>query len=273
MSARARRPYARLRAHVARGFTLLEVMVAVAILGLALTVILSAQGGLAASNQAAANMGGAVHYGRCKMQELEERLLRTGYPEIDDLQSGLPCCGDDSGNFRCDTRIEKIELPQPPQNTLGDGGLLSLTSGDGGGALGALAGGAGSAGPGGAILNPAGGAGLNLDAGIGGLSSQLSQTVPGGAAGLFSMAMSFVYPTMKMMMEASIRRLTVTVRWKDGRKDRELALVQYVTNPQRGGFISGVIDPNAAAAGTAGAAGAASPAGTGASRAATTGTK
>ncbi|MFO0673629.1 MAG: type II secretion system protein [Polyangiaceae bacterium] len=264
---------ARLRAAVLRGFTLLEVMVSVAILGLALTVILSAQGGLAASNQSAANMGGAIHYGRCKMQELEERLLRTGYPEIDDLQTGLPCCADDSGNFRCDTRIEKIELPQPPQNTLGDGGLLSLSSGDGGGALGALAGGAGSAGAGGGLLNPAGGAGLNLDAGIGGLSSQLSQTVPGGAAGLFSMAMSFVYPTMKMMMEASIRRLTVTVRWKDGRKDRELALVQYVTNPQRGGFISGVIDPNAAAGG-APAAGGASPAGASTSRAATTtGTK
>ena len=35
-----------------RGFSLLEVMVAVAILGLTLTVILSAQGGLAASNKA-----------------------------------------------------------------------------------------------------------------------------------------------------------------------------------------------------------------------------
>ena len=36
-----------------RGFSLLEVMVAIAILGLVLTVILSAQGGLAASNRAA----------------------------------------------------------------------------------------------------------------------------------------------------------------------------------------------------------------------------
>ena len=89
----------------------------------------------------------------------------------------------------------------------------------------------------------------------------------------FRGTITFVYPTMKMMMEASIRRLTVTVRWKDGRKDRELALVQYVTNPQRGGFISGVIDPNAAAGG-APAAGGASPAGASTSRAATTtGTK
>ena len=34
-----------------RGFSLLEVMVAIAILGLVLTVILSAQGGLASSNR------------------------------------------------------------------------------------------------------------------------------------------------------------------------------------------------------------------------------
>ncbi len=251
-------------------------MVAVAILGLALTVILSAQGGLAASNQSAANMGGAVHYGRCKMTEVEERLLRLGYPEIDDLQSGIPCCNDESGNFRCDTRVEKIELPQPPQNTLGDGGMLSLSSGEGG--LGGAAGGAA-----GGMLNPAGGAGLslNMDAGLGGLGQQINSQVPGGASGLFSMAMTFVYPTLKLMMEASIRRLTVTVHWKDGRKERELALVQYVTSPKRGGFISGTVDPNAnvagavpgapgAPAGGAGGAGASTP---GAARAGGGGTR
>ena len=233
------------------GFTLLEVMVAVAILAGALTFILSAQGGLAASNQAAANRGSAIHYGRCKMTELEERLLRMGYPEIDDLQSAVSCCGDDSGNFRCDTRIEKVELPQPPQNTLGDGGLSALAGGDGG---------AGAASAMGTVLNPAGGAGLNLDtdAGLANLGQQIQGQVPGGTAGLFSMAMTFVYPTMKMMMEASIRRLTVAVKWKDGSKARELTFVQYVTNPQRGGFIAGVVDPNAAPGGSA------APGGTGA---------
>jgi general secretion pathway protein I len=244
-----------------RGFTLLEVMVAVAILGLALTAILSAQGGLAAGNQSAANAGSAMGYGRCKMTELEERLLRLGYPEIDDLQTSVSCCGDDSGNFKCDTRIEKIELPQPPGMGGSDGGL-NLGSGDGG-MLSA------SSIPG-TMMNPAGGAGLdfNMDAGLQGLGQQLNQQVPGGTAGLFSMAMSFVYPTMKLMMEASIRRLTVTVRWKEGIKNRDFTLVQYVTNPQRGGFISGVVDPNAAGSaspstpGSPGAASPGSPAGT-----------
>ena len=52
--------------------------------------------------------------------------------------------------------------------------------------------------------------------------------------------MGFVYPSLKIMMEASIRRVTVTVRWKDGATAREFVLVQYVTNPQRGGFAGGL---------------------------------
>ena len=71
-------------------------MVAVAILGLLLSVILSAQGGLAASNRSAANMGMAADLGRCKMTEIEEKLLRDGYPEIDAIDStaaGDTFCG------------------------------------------------------------------------------------------------------------------------------------------------------------------------------------
>jgi general secretion pathway protein I len=77
-----------------RAFSLLEVMVAVAILGLLLSVILSAQGGLAASNRSAANMGMAADLGRCKMTEIEEKLLRDGYPEIDAIDTDVSCCVD-----------------------------------------------------------------------------------------------------------------------------------------------------------------------------------
>ncbi|MDB5217327.1 MAG: hypothetical protein JWO86_5254, partial [Myxococcaceae bacterium] len=101
-----------MRLRRARGFSLLEVMVAIAILGLVLTVILSAQGGLAASNRSAANMGQAVALGRCKMSELEEKMLKLGYPELDALDPGVPCCEDEKNDvFSCDTRIEKIEMP------------------------------------------------------------------------------------------------------------------------------------------------------------------
>jgi len=227
-----------------RGFSLLEVMVAVAILGLSLTVILSAQGGLAASNRSAANMGGAIHVGRCKMSELEEKLLKLGYPEIDDLQTDVSCCNDDSAPFRCDTRVEKVVLPNPPGTTASGDGGLSLS-----GSASPLPSGLAPLGSGGApaipglppgLVNPAGGAGLDLDAGLAGIGTSL-QSQMGGASmnGMFNMIFSFVYPTLKIGMELSIRRLTVAVHWKEGFKARDFTLVEYVTNPARGGFAQG----------------------------------
>lgn len=238
------------------GFSLLEVMVAVGILGLSLTVILSAQGGLAASNKMASNMGLATTFGRCKMTELEEKLLKLGYPLVDDLLTDVPCCNDrEEEGFICDTRVEKVVLPNPPQNTL-DGGAMSLSSLASASPSAAGSGGIGSAlsqiapGLGG---NAAGGPGLDFDGGLQGLGQNLMAQVGGGAGGmgaqgLLTMVMGMVYPMLKPLYEASIRRLTVTVKWKEGPNAKELALVQYVTNPQQAGFQAGAI-PSASAGG------------------------
>ena len=64
----------------------------------------------------------------------------------------------------------------------------------------------------------------------------------GGASSLAPMVMSLVYPTLKPMLEASIRKLTVSVEWQGGGKGKSLDIVEYVTNPMMGG-----LDPNAAA--------------------------
>jgi general secretion pathway protein I len=252
----------------ARGFSLLEVMVAVSILGLALTVILSAQGGLAASNKAAANMGVATTLARCKMTELEEKLLKLGWPLNDEDNDQVACCNDITGGaFLCDTKVDKILLPNPPQNTVGDGGSMfdllgaaaspSASSGALTGAIGALggAGGLGSSFGGPLSGNAAGGAGLDFDAGLQGIGQGLMSGLgggPGGAAGgvsgLLQMVMGMVYPFIKPMFEASIRRLTVIVRWKEGPNPKEFTLIQYVTNPQQSGFVAGVA-PSASAGG------------------------
>lgn len=214
-----------------RGFSLLEVMVAIAILGLTLTVILSAQGGLAASNRSAANMGQASAMARCKMTEIEENLLKLGYPLLDQIDTEVACCdGEKSEVFTCDVKVEKIELPNfQSGNSLGDGG--------------ALVGPGASASPLG--TNAAGGPGLdlNVDGGLQALGTQVAgQFGAGGsgAQGLVSMVMGIVYPAMKPMYEASIRRVSVTVRWKEGPNARELPIVQYLTRPQQSGFASGV---------------------------------
>ncbi len=245
-----------------RGFSLLEIMVAMAILGLALTVILSAQGGLAASNRSAANLGTAGTLARCKMTEIEERTTKLGYPELDQIDEEISCCEDaDQDGFRCTTRVEKVVLPDPPQNSLGDGGSVNGAPTASTDAFGNQ------------MNNPAGGPGLNLDfdgggGGLAAMGGQLQQQM-GGADGIFGMVMGIVYPQIKPMMEASIRRVTVQVKWKEGPNQREVTIVQYVTQPQRGGFIAGTLPmeggaplPNGPGTpGTAGAGGATGPAG------------
>ena len=49
--------------------------------------------------------------------------------------------------------------------------------------------------------------------------------------------MALVYPQLKPMLEASIRKVTVTVNWQEGLASRDLAIVQYVTRPMRGGLM------------------------------------
>jgi hypothetical protein len=88
------------------------------------------------------------------------------------------------------------------------------------------------------LNNPGGGAGLNLstDGGLQAIGAQVQEQFGGasGAQGMLQMAMSIVYPTLKPMLEASIRRISVTVRWKEGPNAKDFTLVQHVTNPQRG---------------------------------------
>ncbi len=230
----------------ARAFTLLEVMVAVAIVGLALTVILSAQTGLYASSGYAQHVSIATGLARCRMTELEEKLLRTGFQELDSTDEG-PCCDDTSRpDFTCKWKVEKVTLPamdltgsdggsRDPLSALASALGTSGTSSGAGplGGLGAM-GGLGAGAPLGAIgaLNGLGSA-FASDAGSSGVASQLTSGA-GIFASLAPIAMSFVYPTLKPMFEASIRRVTVRVNWKEGLRDRDLTVVQFVSHPTRG---------------------------------------
>lgn len=82
------------------GFSLLEVMVSIAILGLGLAAILSAQAGSFAAATQARSLSVATGLARCKMLELEQKLIKDGFPDIDQDDSG-PCCdGDDREAMR-----------------------------------------------------------------------------------------------------------------------------------------------------------------------------
>jgi hypothetical protein len=89
--------------------------------------------------------------------------------------------------------------------------------------------------------NPAGVVG---DAGVSSFASSMQQGM-GGPGGLESFAMSIIYPSLKPMLETSIRKLTVTVNWREGVQQRDITIVQYVTRPMKPPLL-----PSAAGSGT-----------------------
>ena len=213
-----------------RGFTLLEVLVAIAILGLGLTVILGSQVGLFTNAARGEHLTLATNLARCKMGEIEVKLLSLGYQLTDEHDEGACCEGEDEheSGYHCTWKIERVTLPELPLNGL-DGGSNN-PGGDGGldlGAIGLLTG-----------LNQPGGKQLGDKA----KPTDLAQTLSAAPnpMGLAPMMMSMVYPTLKPMLEASIRKVSVTVQYKEGKFDRELAITQYVTNPQQGQLLPGV---------------------------------
>jgi|HubBroStandDraft_2_1064218.scaffolds.fasta_scaffold303650_1 general secretion pathway protein I len=250
-----------------RGFTLLEVLVAVAILGLGLATILSAQAGAFASAAHARRLSVATGLLRCKMTEIEEHLYRDGFQLTDENGEG-PCCdGDETPDMRCVWRIEQPQFPDSQLGTMDLQSSLNLGSGSGSssgglGALGLLAGAAQGAGAG---TSPLAGASSISDvantlaqansaalAGVG-TSAPLGYAAPAGSApsaspgagdgsssggdgmgGLASLAMSIVYPSLKVLFEASTRRVTTTLVFHEGKKEYTIDVVEWFCLPQQG---------------------------------------
>jgi general secretion pathway protein I len=253
-----------------RGFTLLEVLMAVALFGAVVTTILSAEAGLVAGNKTAANMSQAIEIGRCRMSEIEEKELKLGYPEIEEKDSSQFCCDEkETVGFTCEWRVERVLLPQAT-SMAADAGLSSILGGGLGldaGNMGSIAAGMGTslASPLGTMMsNPLGNAQLDLDAGMQNIGQTLGQSLGGGGGagmqGLLSLVFSLVYPSLKPLLETAIRRVTVIVKWKEGKNDRDFTLVQYITNPSQAGLLAGLAEaglgdsgatPNSSGTGTA----------------------
>lgn len=251
-----------------RGFTLLEVLVAVAILGLGLTAILSAQAGAFASAAHARNLSVATGLLRCKMNEVEEHLYREGFQETDETGTG-PCCEtDDTPNMQCTWHADRPTFPDAKFGDLNLGAALDLT-GSGGpagagsssnplGALGMLAGGMGGPSPLAGATSVSDIAKTLADSNAMAMSSTPGESpsaissssstssgqsldpnadpsaAGGGLGGLASVAMSFVYPSLKLLFEASTRRITATLTFREGKKEYSIDVVEWFAVPQKG---------------------------------------
>lgn len=218
-----------------RGFTLLEVLMAIAILGLGLSVLLGAQTGLFASATRTEHISLATGLARCRMSEVELDLLQKGYPLVESEGEGACCNGESNERFSCSWKVQRIVMPEMGGPDGGvEGGLADQELNLGGG-LDLGTSNSGAPGPLGMLmqLEATKGQSLGEKPDIGALAGQLQSSM-GGVDGLASMVLGMVYPTLKPMLEASIRKVKISVRWHEGSRERTLDLTQYVTDPKQG---------------------------------------
>jgi general secretion pathway protein I len=239
-----------------RGFTLLEVMVAVAILGLGLTAIFAAQAGALAAVSNARNLSQATGLARCKMSEVEADMTKNGLAQ-DDLSETGPCCdATENPRFSCTWRVDRPVFPDAKFGDLQLDTKLDLGGAPGpAGAPGAGSPGAGSPGVG-ALNMLAQGEKGKVDLPQGGSPGDLAQNLAGQAGGIADgitqLVMSIVYPDLKTVFEQGTRKVTVTVTWTEGNRQRTLELYQWVTNAKAAGIVGALPDASGSAAAGAG---------------------
>lgn len=241
------------RIRATRAFTLIEVLVAVAILGLGLTAILAAQAGTFASVGHAKHLSQASGLLRCKMSELEEDLRTNGF-DIQDVEGAGPCCEKaDESLMTCTWRVERPTFPEPKYGDLNLDASLDIGPGSGKGGTGksGLAEALGSLSPSKSELPQTGN--------VGDVAGALAESGGNIADGATQMMMGIVYPEVQQIFQTGTRRITVTISWNEGKIPFNSEIVQWVTNARAAGVISeipteDVDDP--ATAGTTGSTGA-----------------
>lgn len=177
----------------ASGFTLLEVMVAVALLSLGIVVLLQVQARSIQLAQQARNLSVATGLARAKLYDCEQDLRKKGFSIGDYHEEGR---FEEKGfeNFYWECHAYKPELPVPDATDVASG----LTS----------AGGSGDA--------------------MGGSASALAGA--GDAAGIGAGMIAPVFSQMAQVVGEAIRELVVLVRWQEGEGWEQLQVTTHLVD-------------------------------------------
>ena len=190
------------------GFTLLEVMIAIAILGLSLTAIFSSEVGAANVGQRARRQNVAATLARCKMGEIEQIVAIEGLPVLEKKDTDNCCEHAPVEGFECEWIIERIILPEfgtGDEDEDGEDGDSRNRSRE------------------------------QLNETYEELNAQAAtpeEVMAGEAGNLAMLALQIGFPILKPFLEEQVRRATVSVRWKEGEKDRGFDVIQYLVSEQ-----------------------------------------
>lgn len=214
---------ARLRSRSLRmnGFTLVEVMLALAILGLSLVILVRSVAGNITTAQDAFYMGIATDLARGKMYDIEEYLLQEGFKETEEEEEGD---FSDEGwpNIKWKYLIEPVELPNIDQ-------LMNLSEQKPGEGEGAGTGAGGVEGE-----EPQSDLDKFQSSALGGMLGMLGMGAGGGGPDASAQATgSFIqmgYPMVQQVLKASIRKISLTIEYDTGVHQESFKVILYVSD-------------------------------------------
>ena len=241
-----------IRARTHRGFTLLEVMIALALLGFALVVLIKSAAGDIFNAQQARMMGVVTDLARGKVYDIEEKLLHDGFSDTEQHEEDQPFTDEGWPSVRYSYKVEVVELPSfDDLQKIAQGQGSGSGSGSGSAHAPALGSGSGSGSSIGSDGDITGlGSGGFQNSALGGMLAQFggfgfgsgggrsASGIPGLGSGSGSDIASqggaaFIqtqYTMFQQILKVSIRKLTLTVKWKVLGSDREMSVVMFFTD-------------------------------------------
>ena len=212
-----------------RGFTLLEVMLALALLGIALTVLIRRSANSILASEESHMMGVATDLARGKMYDIEERLLKEGFTDTDQSQTDWKGF-DEEGWPNVQYKYEVIQTQFPNWDELqaaAQGKAKAMGSGSATSQVGSGSGlTSGSADPLNNFQNSALGGMMGMMGMMGGGSKG---TDIGGAQG--ASLIQSQYDMFQQILKVTVRKVKLTVKWQTLGRDRDMVVVAFFTDP------------------------------------------
>lgn len=211
-----------------RGFTLLEVMVALAILGFALAVLIKSTANNINAAEQSHMMGVATDLARGKMYDIEEKLLKEGFTDTDQSQTDLkPFDEEGWPNIFYSYKVDQVELPDFDQlqaMAQGKAQRMGSAAGSGSAAFGA---GMGSSLGSGFGSDQVGGFQNSMLGGMLNMFGGGSSGVTGAQGGALIQSQ---YSMFQNILKVSVRKVTLTVQWKVMGIDSSMKVVCFFTD-------------------------------------------
>jgi general secretion pathway protein I len=211
----------------------LEVVVAMAILGVALLAIFDLNAGAVASHAYVKRITVATELARAKMTDIEQDLYDKGF-EIDDVERSGDFAAEGWNGFSWKARILAPQTSGVTPDKLLEA-LFAIPPGEGGG-LASLFGGLG-----GADGGLAGMASAALSGGISNSSLPPGATGPSGmqALGPFATLAQTQVTQLVDQIRRGVREVRLSVSWKEGTRTESLDVVTHVVSLQQGSDRNG----------------------------------